>query len=1137
MIFKNLVDEFCSSGEFAQLIPYMEKGEPLSIEGIPSSSFALIIASIYRTSGSQMLVVTENSTTLEELQQDLACFVDDQDIIALPGWDTLPYEDVSPPERIQRQRLTSIYRLIAGDNGIVIATVESLIRLIPEKNFFTNRGLTLKMGEEIPFDDLIETIAEYGFSREHKVEEYGQFSVKGGIVDVFLPSRDRPVRLDFFGDTVESIREFDPVSQISGDSLSSVTFYPRHEISLLPSEKETIARWIKTSGSAEKIAAAESFITGTIEHLPGIEDIFPLAVEPAPVHTLLKNDAYIILTDPAGLNTKRNQIEKTYTELFSRKHESDSCLPPEKLIDGSILDSISLNALRLQTMTTNPGALHWGFKGLQNYHGKVPAVRDEISKRIDEGWKAVVSTAFEGQARRLADMFAKLNPEPGFSSLPESFKLGIVISGFRNGIEMASTRTVIFTDNDIFGRSYRKKASFKKKASRPIESFLDLKEGDYIVHINHGIGIFSGIERMAAGGVERDFLLINYADGDRLFVSLDQITMVQKYIGMEGRPPRIDALGKKSAWNKIKERVKESVEIIAKELIEIYSMRSALRGYQYPPDTLWQEEFEARFEYDETPDQITAIEDVKDDMESPKPMDRLICGDVGFGKTEVAIRAAFKAVMAGRQVALLVPTTVLAMQHFTTFKKRFAEYPFEIEMISRFRTASQIRQIKEKLAEGKVDIVVGTHAILSKDMNIKNLGLLIIDEEQKFGVRHKEHLKKLRAMVDVLTLSATPIPRTLHMSMAGIRDLSTISTPPENRQSIETYVLEDNPDILALAIRTEIERNGQVFFVHNRVNDIDEYASMIRTLVPEASVCVAHGQMHEHELEEIMIDFMNRKYDVLVSTTIIESGLDIPNVNTIIINRADTLGLSQLYQLKGRVGRSSRKSFAYLFHPRHIALTEDAQKRLQVISEFSELGSGLKVAMRDLEIRGAGNILGKEQSGDIMEVGFDLYCQMLEDSVKRLKGEKPVFAHRTNLFIRMDFFIPEDYISDERQKIEFYKRFESCSTSEEVDMLEKELKDRFGAPHGQVLNLIEFERIRAAASVLFIDEIIEDSRSIRIRISSHAKINSSKLIEIISKDSRFSPDMSDSTILHFRPGTDETQKKLIELKKWLQQIS
>jgi len=704
-------------------------------------------------------------------------------------------------------------------------------------------------------------------------------------------------------------------------------------------------------------------------------------------------------------------------------------------------------------------------------------------------------------------------------------------------VELAAIKTLLLTDHDIFGKSYRKKQRFKRKTSRPIESFLELEQGDFVVHVNHGIGLFRGIERMAAGGVERDFLLIEYEGADKLYVSLDQITMVQKYIGMDGRSPRIDALGRKSAWNRIKERVQRSVEEIAGELIQIYSKRRAMKGYQFPPDTVWQEEFESKFEYEETPDQITSVEDIKDDMEKAEPMDRLVCGDVGFGKTEVAIRAAFKAVMAGKQVAVLVPTTVLAMQHFSTFKKRFSEYPITIDMMSRFRTPSQLARTKAGLAGGRLDIVIGTHALLARDISIKNLGLLVIDEEQRFGVRHKEQLKKLRTLVDVLALSATPIPRTLHMSLSGIRDLSIIATPPENRQAIETYVIEENADIVRNAILKETERGGQVFYVHNRVQTIDAQAKMLGELVPEASFCVAHGQMHEHELEEVMIAFLDREYDVLVSTSIIESGLDMPNVNTIIINRADTFGLSQLYQMKGRVGRSAARAYAYLMYPRHTALSETAQKRLAVIAEYSDIGSGFKIAMKDMEIRGSGNILGREQSGNIMEVGFDLYCQMLEDAVRRLKGERPARSFRTPVFLKTNFFIPEDYIADERQKIEFYKRLESCEMEGEVEEIEREMADRFGPPPAEVRVLVALEKIRALASALEIDEILEDSRGVRLRISGNSRVDPGKIVALIRRDRRISLDPSDNEMVLFKPTEKGDEKKLVELKKWLQQIS
>ncbi|MFC1668771.1 transcription-repair coupling factor [Spirochaetota bacterium] len=1142
MILKSVIDEFSSSEEFKQFIKYFNTspGSELLIEGIAPSSFPVIIASIYNHCSEQIIIVTENSQKMQKLYVDLTCLVDESRVCKLPPWETLPYEFVSPIESVERHRITSLYRMLEGSPMIIITTVESLIRKLPHKSYFIQKGVTLNVKDDYPFDDLVEMLVTYGYTREFRVEAFSHFSVKGGIIDIFLPSQENPVRLDFFGDTLESIREFDIGSQVSIQKLKSITIYPRRELILFSKEKEKIYKILKEASQKgmELTDEIENQIDdGKIDKIRGIEDIFPLIIEDTNLPSYFPEKHRVIFLETQELISKKNLTEKIFRDLYKKKKDKTLCLKPDELLDTNTFDETLNRSIQLQAITTSAESLKWNMKSIPNYQGKMKFVREEISQRLKNNWKVIVTTGFEGQARRLYDLLSDFEPDSNFEVINKDNPFNIIISPYKEGLELKDSKITIISDNEIFGKSYRKKKQFKKKTSRPIDSFLDLKPDDFVVHINHGIGIFKKIERMSAGGIERDFLMIEYAESDKLYVSLDQITMVQKYIGMTGKKPRIDCLGKKSAWNRIKKKAQEAAEEIAKELLQIYSKRSALKGFQYPPDTSWQEEFETLFEYEETPDQITAVEDVKDDMEKNKPMDRLICGDVGFGKTEIAIRAAFKSVMAGKQVAILVPTTILAMQHFSTFVKRFSDYPIEIDMISRFRSPKQIREAREKLSLGQIDIIIGTHALLGKDISIKNLGLLIIDEEQKFGVRHKEKLKIFRSLVDVLTLTATPIPRTLHMSLAGIRDLSIIATPPENRQSIETYVMEDNPDILRMAILNEVERGGQVFFVHNRVKTIDAHAAMLEKLMPEISIAVAHGQMHEHELEDIMIDFMNKKYDLLLSTTIIESGLDIPNVNTIIINRADTFGLSQLYQLKGRVGRSTIKAYAYLFYPKHVALTEEAQKRLQVISEYSELGSGFKIAMKDLEIRGAGNILGKEQSGSIMDVGFDLYSQMLEDSIKKLKGEQVSTVFRTPLFINTDFYIPDNYINDERQKIEFYKRYESCMSIAEVDKLTEELIDRFGLPPEEVKILIELERLRALASSLLIEEIVEDSKSIKIKISKQSKIDLKKLVEQIKIDPRLSVDPENNEILIFRPNMKNVEKKLVELKKWLQQIS
>jgi transcription-repair coupling factor (superfamily II helicase) len=1138
MITRFIPEHYSSTDEFNNLLSRVSRGDG-DIEGLPASAAPFVIASLFISMKKTMLVLVKNPTALHDFVSDLSCFLEQEEIASFPSWEMLPYEFISPSEIIERERVTTLYRLLSQTPCVVVATVESAMRIIPARNFLSDRVITLKPGDTFAFDDLSKILVSYGYLRETRIDAYGRFSIKGGIIDVYLPSTENPVRIDFFGDTIDSIREFDPESQVSLGPLDRINIVPRKELILdvdmssiiLSRLRPYMDKDILPEKVLEIISLNESFT-----ELPGIEDLFPTIIDGEHIFDYLPSGSPVISIDRNGLLAHADSIVSIYTELFDKRGKHIPAVDPSCLLSPDIFSQNLTRSTSIQTFITSETSIRADFRSVPSFGGKIPSVRNEISERISNGWKIIIYTAFEGQCRRLHDLFSEFKPSNTYDAFVPEKSFQIILSSFSAGISIPTIQTLLLTDHDIFGKAYRRKRSFKGKKSRPIQSFLELTPGDAVVHITHGIGIFKKIERMSAGGIERDFLLIEYAGGDKLYVSLDQLTMVQKYIGMDGKTPRIDALGKNSAWNRIKERVQKSVEEIAKELIVIYARRKALKGYQYPADTLWQEEFESKFEYEETPDQITAIEDVKDDMESSMPMDRLVCGDVGFGKTEVAIRASFKAVMAGRQVALLAPTTILAMQHFNTFTRRFDGYPFTTEMVSRFRSPGEIKKVKASAQEGKVDIIIGTHALLAKDFNFRNLGLLVIDEEQRFGVKHKESIKKIQSQVDVLTLSATPIPRTLHMSMAGMRDLSIIATPPENRQAVETYVLEDNTDIIRMAIIRELDRSGQVFFVHNRIQSIEDRAEEIRTITPHARIAVAHGQMHEHELEDIMVAFLDRRFDILVSTSIIESGLDIPNVNTIIIDRADTFGLSQLYQLKGRVGRSEKKGYAYLFYPARIALTEIAQKRLNVIAENTELGSGFKIAMKDLEIRGAGNILGHEQSGNIMDVGFDLYCQMLDDAVRSLKGEKPLNMFRTPVFLSVSMFIPENYIGDEKQKIEFYKRLESCETVKEVEIIEGEIIDRFGEYPSEVGLLVETEKIRTIASILFIDEILEDSFGIRIKISEQASFDTAKLVKLLHSDPRFSLDPIDKNILRFKPVEKETEKKLVELKKWLQQL-
>jgi transcription-repair coupling factor (superfamily II helicase) len=672
----------------------------------------------------------------------------------------------------------------------------------------------------------------------------------------------------------------------------------------------------------------------------------------------------------------------------------------------------------------------------------------------------------------------------------------IGVGGLRKGFVFPEAGLKVLTDHEIFGR-YRRKPRYPRfRGEGPLESYRALSAGDFVVHVNHGIGRYGGTQRLTVEGRETECLLVNYQDGDKLYVPIDQLDLLQKYIGKDGEPPSLSKLGG-AAWERIKARTKKAIREMAEELIRIYAMRKARPGHAFPPDTRWQKELEASFIYEDTPDQARATAEIKQDMESARPMDRLICGDVGYGKTEVAIRAAFKAVMDGRQVAILVPTTVLAQQHFYTFTERLAEYPLKVEMLSRFRSRSEQKKIVADLKEGKVDIVIGTHRLIQKDVEFKDLGLIIIDEEQRFGVAHKETFKKMRATLDVLTLTATPIPRTLHMALLGVRDMSIIDTPPKHRLPVDTEVVQFDEDVIVSAVLRELDRGGQVFFVHNRVETIATVAAHVSQLLPEARIAIAHGQMKERELERVMLDFVNRESDILVSTMIVESGLDIPNVNTIIVNRADTLGLAQLYQLRGRVGRSRHRAYAYLLVPRRMRLTDDQRKRLKTLTEFTDLGSGFKIAMRDLEIRGAGNILGPQQSGFIAEVGFDLYCKLLEEAAREIKGEPVVPRLKAKVETDLAAYIPETYVSDEKQRVLFYKRLVELQAIEAVDSLKQELEDRFGRYPREVGNLLEFQKIRILAARTGIERIVVKRSTVLVEAGKDRKLPMKLMEEIV----------------------------------------
>ncbi|WP_017852696.1 transcription-repair coupling factor [Leptospira interrogans serovar Szwajizak] len=1103
-----------------------------SVYSVTTGSHSILASSLFQKLNQTILVVSENNTSAEFLFREALSFLPSNDLIYLPGQEVLPYEYMRYPSEMKRERIKAIAKILSGEPVLIFTSVSGFLKTLPPIQTMQGRAIVLKKGKEIDLESLLIQLIDLGYKRVQVCETFGEFSLKGGILDIFSSYSTEPVRIDLFGEEIESIRTFDPDSQRSMTDLDQAVLLPADEYILSEEQKKEYQNFLKSSDSSL--------------HLPEIpegnygiyyEELIPLVRENHGILSYFSEPPILIFPSVNSVKERLFHLEKEYLSLFEKRSREVLCAPPEKLLSFGeefkvLSESIGLSFVGLPPRNEND--LVSLLKEAPSFKGKIREVREKISElRAKGGWKIVLTSSFEAQTKRLQGLFEKegvilLNED---STEPLPFHLGnhksdtfLVLSELRNGFILENQKILILSENDIFGREYKRKTRFKKQNSKALQSFIDLKEGDYVVHIHHGVGKFLKIERTSAGGKERDFLKLEYSGGDSLFVPLDQISLVQRYIGGT-ESPRLDSLGK-STWKKTKDRVQKAVEALAEDLVQMYSNRLKLQGYAFPPDTIYQEEFEAEFEYEETPDQIEAIEAVKKDLESSRPMDRLVCGDVGYGKTEVAIRAAFKVAMAGRQIMMLAPTTILALQHYNTFKNRFENYPVRVELVSRFKTPAEIRDILADFSAGKVDMVVGTHAILSSKLKPKNLGLLIIDEEQRFGVNHKETIKKFKNLVDVLTLTATPIPRTLHMALTGIRELSIIATPPKNRQSVETYVLEEDDDLISDAIRNEIQRGGQVFYLYNRVETIEEETNYLNKLVPEVSIGILHGQMTEDEIEETLLDFYNRKYDILVTTTIIESGIDMPNVNTLFVKRADLFGLSQLYQIRGRVGRSDRKAFAYMLLPKDRVVTEQAEKRLNTIFEYQELGSGFKVAMRDLEIRGAGNLLGKEQSGDIMEVGFDLYVRMLEDAIARIKGEEIVVEVRTSVTLNTNFFIPETYISDTRQKIEFYKKLEGARDLDEIEEIYSEMLDRFGEPPEDAKTFILLEKIRTLASNLGFEFVTEMKDEIKMKSGSYFRGDHTKIIQLISARTGLTLNPKEPNVLIFQTGKKLEKEKL-----------
>ena len=1143
--------------EYDNLVQALKSGKgPLQVTGTLDSQKVHLMYELGEASAfAWKLVVTYDDTRAKEIYDDLRSFT--SRVWLYPAKDLLFYSADIHGNLMTRQRIAVLRRLMEDREGVVVTTMDGLMdHLLPLK-YLREQSITVESGQVIDLDAWKERLIAMGYERVAQVDGMGQFSIRGGIVDIFPLTEEVPVRIELWDDEVDSIRTFDLESQRSVEQLENITIYPAAEVVLsadqlaagirrLEKEEKTYEKALREQHKPEEAHRIHTIIgelrSGLDEgwRIGGL-DAYIRYFCPDTVSFLEyfpQGESVIYLDEPARLKEKGETVELEFRESMVHRLEKGYLLPGQTELLYPAAEILARMQKPYAVMLTGldqklPGMkvnqkFSIDVKNVNSYQNSFEILIKDLTRWKKEGYRVILLSASRTRASRLASDLREYDlraycPDgqegesgnaggegagsadtgnPGaVNTSVRKVRPGEILVTYGNlhrGFEYPLLKFVFITEGDMFGvekkRKRRKKTNYQGKA---IQSFTELSVGDYVVHEEHGLGIYKGIEKVERDKVIKDYIKIEYGDGGNLYLPATRLESIQKYAGAEAKKPKLNKLGG-TEWNKTKTRVRGAVQEIARDLVKLYAARQEKAGFQYGTDTVWQREFEELFPYDETDDQMDAIDAVKKDMESRRIMDRLICGDVGYGKTEVALRAAFKAVQDSKQVVYLVPTTILAQQHYNTFVQRMKDFPVRVDMLSRFCTPARQKRTLEDLRKGMVDIVIGTHRVLSKDMQFKDLGLLIIDEEQRFGVAHKEKIKHLKENVDVLTLTATPIPRTLHMSLAGIRDMSVLEEPPVDRTPIQTYVMEYNEEMVREAINRELARNGQVYYVYNRVTDIDEVAGRVQALVPDAVVTFAHGQMREHELERIMADFINGEIDVLVSTTIIETGLDIPNANTMIIHDADRMGLSQLYQLRGRVGRSNRTSYAFLMYKRDKLLREEAEKRLQAIREFTELGSGIKIAMRDLEIRGAGNVLGAEQHGHMEAVGYDLYCKMLNQAVLALKGETlEEDSYDTVVECDIDAYIPGRYIKNEYQKLDIYKRISAIETEEEYMDMQDELMDRFGDIPRSVENLLKIASIRALAHQAYVTEVVINRQEVRLTMYQKAKLQVEKIPDMV----------------------------------------
>ncbi len=1025
--------------------------------------------------GKNAVIVCENDLKAREVYEDWQLY--DKDVLLYPARDMIFYQASVSGNPLERARMKTIRAINEQKNVTVITVAGGCMDLLLPFSMLKKSIISLYVGDEVNTDELSRNLVKMGYSRSFQVEMPGQFAIRGGIIDIYDMTQDEPWRIELWGDEIDSIRSFDPDSQKSTENIEGIDIYP----------------------SSQDIGQDESGFYGRLDSV--FLDYFD-------------EDTVFILDEPVRIRENAETVFNEFADAMkgrlekgqATKEEADRMISPDELF--AKFSKKNLAALSLLDNTGNTSlkydkTFNVITKSVSSYNNQFEMLVKDLKNWKKTGYRVILLCASRTRGKRLADDLLEEGLNVFYSETDDKelmpSQIMVLYGNSRKGFEYPLQKFVLVTESDIFGRKHKKKSKAKRYDGKSIGAFSELSIGDYVVHEYHGLGIYRGIEKIERDGIVKDYIKIEYAKGDSLFVQASQIGTLQKYGSSDTHSTlKLNSLSN-NEWKKTKTRVRKAVKDIAAELVRLYSIRQNSTGYSFSKDTIWQSEFEEMFPFEETQDQLDAIADTKRDMESNVIMDRIICGDVGYGKTEVAIRAAFKAVQDSKQVIMLVPTTILAQQHYYTFQQRMKDYPVRIDLMCRFRTPAQQKKTIEDLKKGAVDIVIGTHRLLSKDIAYKDAGLLIIDEEQRFGVTHKEKIKQMKSKIDVLTLTATPIPRTLHMGLIGIRDMSILEEPPIDRIPIQTYVMEYDEEIVREAISRELSRNGQVFYVYNRVSHIEEITSKIRAMFPDANVAFAHGQMRERELEQIMYSFINGDIDVLVATTIIETGVDISNVNTMIIHDADRFGLSQLYQLRGRIGRSNRTAYAFLMYRRNKMLKEVAEKRLSAIREFTDLGSGIKIAMRDLEIRGAGNLLGAQQSGHMEDVGYDLYCKMLTEAVNEAKGieEEPDFE--TSIDITIDAFIPEKYISNEKQRLEIYKKIAAVENENDREEILEELIDRFSEPPKSVQNLLTIAQLKALAHKLYFTEIKQNGDELKLIFYKEARIKAEKIPDVLDK--------------------------------------